>query len=262
MKVRYEDHMGSDLKVVNMARVSFDKRSEYNYDIEGTNHRLSIQDKSLIQFLARGCTSGDWDKTLYALQAEMVYGDSLDEARHMVNHIRRMPPHWTPFAHCQVTLHLKVPIFVARQLDKHQVGFVKSEVSRRYITSEPEFYRPSLGEGKGHAWRKAATDVKQGSSDELVDFSVWGQELDLGGYEALKVYKALLEEGCCPEQARMVLPQSMYTEFFLTGSLYGWANMFIQRSDPHAQKETREVAKQISEIIEPLFPESWKALTQ
>lgn len=263
MQVTYIDHMGSDLSVVNAARVSFSKKSK-GYVITdpkvGTKE-LSKSDTSLIQFLARGCTTGDWETLLYE-----IGGAADEEHEELVNRVRRMPTHWTPFGHTAITLHIKAPIFVARQLGKHQVGMVWNEVSRRYVTDEPEFYVPDV-------WRKAAENVKQGSSDEAVDdvfgwaFAVIGENTIQHANKrhlnsALDYYKELLDHGVCPEQARMVLPQSMYTEWYWTGNLYSFANVFIQRTDSHAQREVQEVARQIGKIIEPLFPVSWKALTQ
>ena len=161
--------------------------------------------------------------------------------------------HKSPFFHTAVTLHLKMPIFVARQIMKHTVGIEYNEVSRRYVDSEPEFYVPDV-------WRKRADNVKQGSSDET---TTWGSGMYKEAiHKCNAVYNDMLEYGLAPEQARMVLPQSMYTEVVATGNIFAWANMYNQRTDSHAQKETQEIAKQIGEIIEPLYPESWKALTQ
>ena len=275
MKVTYLDHMGTDLTVVNAARVSFGKKSKgyvITDNVLGTKS-LSKEDKSLIQFLARGCTSGDWGSLVKKMAIE-TFAYRVEELEDLLNHIRRMPPHWTPFGHCQISLHLKVPIFVARQIMKHQTGFVVNEVSRRYVTDEPEFYVPDV-------WRKAADNVKQGSSSEEVKLlcanadgvqvrplpyrmTGGGGQVNTyvreGNLIQLKLYHEMLESDICPELARMVLPLSTYTEFWMTGSLYGWANLYNQRSDSHAQKETQEVAKQIGEIIEPLYPESWRAL--
>lgn len=284
MKVTYKDHMGTDLSVVNAARVSFGKESEWaEQEVYGnsmdayptTVKVLSKADKSLIQFLARGCTSGDWGNLNEELMDEYRYlydetygengsGDctvTRNNIRELLNHIRRMPPHWTPFGHTAISLHIKAPIFVARQLGKHQVGFIWNEVSRRYVTDKPEFYMPET-------WRKTADNVKQGSSDE--GHELWNRGkgtgyVDLIHYsydDAFLLYERMMSDGVCPEQARMVLPQSMYTEWWMTGNLYAWANLFNQRTDSHTQRETQEVAKQIGDIIEPLFPESWKALTQ
>ncbi len=166
--------------------------------------------------------------------------------------------HKSPFFHTAISLHLKMPIFVARQIMKHTTGLEYNEVSRRYVDSEPEFYVPDV-------WRKKADNVKQGSSDEAVEHLDL-HEFEDGGYYytyydvLLGEYKRLLDAGVAPEQARMILPQSMYTEVIMTGNLYAIANMYIQRTDSHAQKETQELAKQIGEIVKPLYPVSWAAL--
>lgn len=219
MKAEYISHMGTDLTVVNAARVSFDKRSEYDYDPYNDLYVLSHQDQKLISYLAKH-------------------------------------KHWTPFAHPQITVHVKAPLFVARQLGKHQVGMVWNEVSRRYVDSEPEFYTPD-------GWRKRAENVKQGSSDELANgqlnkFALYNSLLE----RAIDIYESLIGGSVCPEQARMVLPQSMYTEWYWTGSLSAFARVCKLRLDPHTQKETRDVTQQISDIIKPLFPVSWKALME
>jgi thymidylate synthase (FAD) len=267
MQAKYVDHMGTDLSVVNAARVSFSKESAL---VDGN---LSKGDTSLIQFLARGCTSGDWDQLKLDLLVAADPWQKEDMLDPIMNHLKNMPTHWTPFGHTAITLHMKAPLFVARQLGKHQVGLVWNEVSRRYVSDEPEFYTPEV-------WRKAAANVKQGSSDEAVDLKseyVWCDDNtpkygwdDYTLYELYHehlerealLYQKMLERGVCPEQARMVLAQSTYTEWYWTGNLYAFANVFIQRTDSHAQKETQEIAHQIGSIISPLFPVSWKALTQ
>ena len=209
MEVTYLDHMGSDLTVVNAARVSFGKRvQEFRPD----------KDARLLAFLARF-------------------------------------KHELPFAHPHVSFHFKAPIFVARQLMKHQVGFVWSEVSRRYVKDEPEFYVPAV-------WRKGAADIKQGSTDEAVELDfVQRKNLQDAAKWSRMVYKMLLDNGVCAEQARMLLPQSMYTEWHWTGSLLGWARVWNLRVKPDAQRETREVVEQIGPKMAELFPYSWKALT-
>ena len=172
-----------------------------------------------------------------------------------------MPSHWSPFAHTAITLLLKMPIFVARQIMKHTTGIEYNEVSRRYVDSEPEFYVPEV-------WRKKADNVKQGSSDEAVDiigkfpWVDYGSSGNLEDYMEICIqsYKSLLEAGVAPEQARMILPQSMYTEVIATGNLFAWANMYVQRTDSHAQKETRDLVLQLGEIILPLYPVCWDSL--
>jgi thymidylate synthase (FAD) len=212
LKAEYIDHMGDDLRVVNAARVSFDKESLEFKD----------NDARLIQYLS--------------------------------SH-----NHWTPFAHCQVTIRETIPIFLARQRFKHTVGFVYNEVSRRYVDSEPEFYTPEI-------WRKAAKNKKQGSSDEVVNIQPNHGGPDLYKYhmDHLGMFYDYLvnEKDVCPEQARMVLPQSMYTSYYVTGSLVAWARLYNLRKDPDAQKEWSEILPQINSIIRPLFPISWEALVQ
>ena len=214
MEVRLVDHMGSDLTVVNAARVSFAKESEWESipfadgPIDGL---LSDGDERLIKYLAKH-------------------------------------NHWSPFGHASMQFHIKAPVFVARQLVKHQVGLVWNEVSRRYVDDEVEFYEPT-------EWRLAAENKKQGSSDETVPFSVtptheWCRQ----------TYKNLLNAGVAPEMARMVLPQSMYTEWYWSGTLYAFARVCNLRCKPDAQKETQMIADKIDVLAEELFPNSWEAL--
>jgi len=219
MKVELINYMGDDLSVVNAARVSFNKLSDWAVSDDYMYSELHKKDEKLIQYLAKH-------------------------------------NHWTPFAHTAITLHIKVPLFVARQIHKHQAGFVVNEVSRRYVKDEVELYAPIK-------WRKSADNVKQGSSEESVvlEEGLYGFDIvDDHNIQSLRLYHRLIEEGVCPEQARMVLPQSMYTEFWMTGNLYGWFNLYKKRIDPHTQKETQEVARQVGNLIETLFPVSWKAL--
>jgi thymidylate synthase (FAD) len=216
--VEYVEHMGSDLTVVNAARVSFAKTSEWETAEDGS-YKLSNRDQRLIRYLAE-------------------HG------------------HWTPFAHPQITLRIKAPIFVRTQLFKHKVGFTENEISRRYVTNEPEFYIPE--------WRSAPTDgAKQGSSDFIQDIVI--EDLDRMytriAYDSVDIYKELLKEGVAPEQARSVLPQGTYTEWWWTGSLSAYARVFKQRIDAHAQWEVQQYAAAIGKILEPLFSHSWLVLT-
>ena len=277
MKVSYRGHMGSDLAVVNAARVSFSGQSEWDvsYDCPefcGVNV-LKPKDKHLIKFLARGCTTQDWN----GLVDDVVHvSDSIgceakdhevEALKGILNHVKRMPSHWVPFANGgQIKMHFKVPLFVARQLQKHTAGFNPwSEVSRRYVDSDPEFYVPDV-------WRGRSADKKQGSTGviNLKDTSLNLGDVNDDGEtilhyyrdDSLSLYKQLIEEGVAPEQARMVLPQSMYTEFVWSGNLYAWASLYNTRSWGDSQAETANVAQQIKAIVEPLFPVSWKELTQ
>lgn len=212
--------MGDDLTVVNAARVSFDKQSEWEYEVDGTftNYELT---------------------------------KSLSERDSRLLHYLGSHNHWTPFSHPQITLRETVPIFVSRQRFKHVVGFSYNEVSRRYVDSEPEFYTPKV-------WRKRAENKKQGSSDEEIKIP-WLHEHWFKHHLAL--YNDLLYEGVAPEQARMVLPQSMYTSYYVTGSLAAWARAYKLRSSEDAQSEIRELATLWDKIISPLYPVSWKVLT-
>jgi thymidylate synthase (FAD) len=164
--------------------------------------------------------------------------------------------HWTPFAHPQITLRIKAPIFVRTQLFKHKVGFTENEISRRYVTFEPEIYNPN--------WRSAPINgAKQGSADFITDEALNNRLDFLYGIvtENVKVYEELLKLGVAPEQARSVLPQGTYTEWWWTGSLSAYARVYAQRIDTHAQWEIQQYAKSIGQIIEKLYPISWKVLT-
>lgn len=164
--------------------------------------------------------------------------------------------HWTPFAHPQIQLHIKAPIFIRTQLFKSKVGFTENEVSRRYVKSDPEVYIPS-------EWRSAPKgSIKQGSGDNLDYYS--GMEA-IESYSkacnsSIKTYNRLLHLGLAPEIARGVLPQSMYTEWYWTGSLAAYARVYKQRSHESAQKESQYYAQAIGEIMKELFPLSWEAL--
>lgn len=162
--------------------------------------------------------------------------------------------HVSPFFHPQIRFRIKMPLFVAREWFRHTVGFARNEVSRRYVDSKPEIYIPS-------EWRQRDARLKQGSKDELVSNNA---EIcsDVRDYMTmvLELYDRLLKDGVCPEQARIVLPQGMYTEFIETGSLAAYARLCRLRLDPHAQKEIRVYAQQISDLLQERFPVSWKAL--
>ena len=161
--------------------------------------------------------------------------------------------HISPFGHCFASFHIKAPLFVARQLVKHK--FLRwNEVSRRYVDKEPEFYVPK-------SWRGRSEDKKQGSSGEWYDEGTDRIIEDLH-HRALKDYQRLLLEGICPEQARMVLPQSMMTEWYWSGSLDAFADMCKLRCAPDTQAETQYVAWDINYEMAKLFPVSWKALRE
>ena len=239
IKATYIDHMGSDLSVVNAARVSFGKESEWEYccgeycgDLCEENNtlcpKLSERDTKLIRYLAKH-------------------------------------EHISPFGHAFASFHVKAPIFVARQLVKHK--FLRwNEISRRYVDDEPEFYVPDV-------WRGRSADKKQGSEgvvdlEDVVMFAnggfigPWylGEEMREHWSRAVEQYNLLLEVGVAPEQARMVLPQSTMTEWHWSGSLDAFASMCKLRLKEDTQYESRLVAQQISDKMSQLFPVSWPCL--
>lgn len=162
--------------------------------------------------------------------------------------------HWTPFSHPQITMRYIVPIFVARQEFKHIVGFTRNEVSRRYVDDTPEFYVPEV-------WRsRPEGSVKQGSGGEVKDNEAVKQAYDRALDTAYETYVDMIDAGVAPEMARMILPQSMYTSYYVTGSLAAFARFVKQRTDPHAQVEIQELAKMVDGVIRPLYPVSWSAL--
>jgi len=222
VKVDLLDFMGDDLSIVNAARVSFSKQSE-------------------------------WETGEFCEQCNDYHDPYLAERdTKLINYLARHN-HWTPFGHCFASFRIKAPIFVARQLGKHQVGLVWNEVSRRYVDDEPEFYVPKT-------LRKRAENVKQGSSDEPVDSIKAEFAIRFSEETAFEAYKTLLAEGVCPEQARAILPQSTYTEWVWSGSLAAFARVCKLRLDPHTQYETRLIAAHIDNDLKSLFPVSWKAL--
>ena len=166
--------------------------------------------------------------------------------------------HWSPFAHVILQFRMKAPIFVARQLVKHQVGLTWNEVSRRYVDTNIEFYKPKV-------WRKAAENVKQGSSDESSGWERWGSRIEKtmnSTQLALAEYEDAIASGVCMEQARMLLPQSMMTEWYWTGSLIAFARIVKQRTHSTAQLETQEVALLIKKALDKkeTITHSWRAL--
>jgi thymidylate synthase (FAD) len=211
------DSMGSDLSVVNAARVSFHKESWWDEvkDVDG-NQQLSEKDQKLIGYLARH-------------------------------------NHWTPFGHAFLSYRIKAPIFVARQLVKHQVGLVWNEVSRRYVDDEPEFWFPKV-------WRGKPVNAKQGSTGVLDEQKAATEGAHYAAKEALAIYQIMLDDGVAPEQARIVLPQNTMTEWIWSGSLAAFARVCKLRLDPHAQQETQEIAQLINAQVPAEFKHSWTAL--
>jgi len=221
-KVELIDSMGTDISVVNAARVSFNKRSYYMYDAvqRSSVEYMSEKDMKLLKYLAEH-------------------------------------NHHTPFGHCFLSFRIKAPIFIARQLGKHQVGLCWNEVSRRYVNEEPEFFFPK-------EWRRKADNVKQGSSNASYKEVLVSVDQDLN-YDAESIcaltlfwYQHNISMGLCPEQARMILPQNMMTEWIWSGSLLAFIRVCNLRLDSHTQKETQDVAKEIAYHLDMRFPNSWR----
>ena len=206
MKANLIETMGSDLTVVNAARVSYGKHKE----------QLDEKDKRLIRYLAKH-------------------------------------KHTSPFGHCFATFHIRAPIFVARQLVKHKFLRI-NEISRRYVDSEPEFYYPS-------EYRGRPVDSKQGSDGVVAtEHGIIGQSVWHNSYQSVKLYTYLLNRGVCPEQARMVLPQNMYTEWYWSGSLDAFSDMCNLRCKRDTQHETQTIANEVSNCLLSVWPVSWSAL--
>ena len=172
----------------------------------------------------------------------------------LINFLAR-EKHWHPFTHPQATFRCSAPIFVARQLGKHQVGGTWNEVSRRYVKTSPSFWKPAY-------LRAAAEDIKQGSSsEEHKRSSEFTTEYTEFCIDAIATYDKMIAVGICPEQARAILPQGVITEWVWTGSLLFWSRVYNLRSAPDTQRETQEFADILGEQMASLFPISWKALT-
>ena len=192
------------------------------------------------------------------------HSDSLSKQDEKLIHYLAKHKHTSCFEHMGATLKLKVPIFIARQIQRHRT-FSYNEISRRYVDNEPEFCWPET-------WRKRAENAKQGSSNETHPMEILHgtngkngvTDLELCAKEtvedAVSVYNILLQQGVAPEQARMILPQNMYTEFYMSGNLRAWAHFLHLRLDGHAQKEVRDVAEQVAAILTPLYPVSMQAI--
>ena len=206
MEVELIDSMGTDLTVVNAARVSFGKKKK----------KFEEGDEKLIRYLAKH-------------------------------------NHWSPFGHCMLQFHIKAPIFVARQLVKHQIGLVWNEISRRYVDTQPEFYEVDK-------WRGQPIDKKQGSDGEVEKQGSCAYSKQMVENNARIAYNDLLNAGVAPEQARMVLPQSLMTEWYWSGSLYAFARVCNLRCAKDSQYETRLIANEIDTQCKIKFPVSWKEL--
>lgn len=251
----YVDHMGTDKSVVNAARLSFGIGHE-------TSGELTKKDISLIHFLAFGLRSDERQSILTEIRdgvknvySEEFDGQSDEYALELYNQIRHQAVHWTPFAHTAISIRMKAPIPIRTQCFKHKQGLVENEESRRYISSEPEIFIPEFRS-------KPEGSIKQGSGGihPHNDF-LKGTYMECVAH-AVDTYKTLLKNHAAPEQARMVLPQGAMVNWLWTGNLMAFANFYNKRSDPHAQGEIQDLAELVKQVVEPLFPVSWAALTR
>ena len=240
--VEYLDHMGDDLTVANAARASFGKHKT----------EFTVADAKLIRFLARGYRTAEWAEFLQQIK-DAVHSD--DDLTTLLLAYKRKPQHWAPFAHPHVQMRVRMPLFLARQFVKHQIGGTWSEESRRYISDEPGVWFPD-------EWHTRPDDIKQGSGGLVVgqDEVEWIVRTSVGN--SLDAYKNLLASGVAPEEARTVLPLNVMTTVVWTGSLLFWSRVCNQRVDSHAQLAAQELGKLIAGIVEPLFPVSWSELTK
>lgn len=227
MKAELIDYMGSDLSVVNAARVSFDKRSDYE----------------LVE------SEPDPEEGWIALEFVLKEDD-----KKLINYLAKHN-HWTPFAHTSISLRMQAPVPIRTQCFKHKQGLVENEESRRYISGRPTLFVPEYFRSRPEG------SVKQGSGEVHHDSEFWIDRYESWCHELIDIYEEMIAEGVCPEQARFVLPQGCEVQWIWTGNVFAFANFFNKRTDPHAQREIQDLAKMVGEIIEPLFPVSWKALT-
>lgn len=256
--------MGDDLTPILAAKVSFDADDIFKEEdacewwgvelgcVSRSQPKLTEKQQGLIKYLARGMSTKEWK----ALVASLVASDDPSFIREKLWQFRNTPTHAAPFGHCFATFVVEAPVFVARQLVKHEY-LRMSEVSRRYVKGSPVYYQPD-------EWHSIAADVKQGSGgpvtyhDDLADIEA---HYAVATHSADRAYEALLQI-VGAEEARMVLPLCHMTRWWWSGSLDAFANMCNLRLDAHAQSLTREVAQQISDQMLTAFPYSWSALVK
>jgi thymidylate synthase (FAD) len=228
---------GSDLGIVNAARRSFNKRSEWAED--GT---LRPADVRLLQFLARGMQAADFDK----FKADVLHSSArFDRLTDLLWQWRNTPTHDTPINHGFFSFEVAAPIFVRAQLVKHEY-LIMSEFSRRYITDDVEFYE--------HDYRAAATDKKQGSGGPHYDAGLWLYAARQHNLDSINIYNDMIADGVAPEQARGVLPQDLMTAWTFSGTFGAFAKMCQLRLGSEVQAETRYIAEQVYEHLRKQFP--------
>lgn len=209
--VEYVSHMGSDVTVVNSARVSFGKHVD----------KLNKRDIKLIKYL--------------------------------IEH-----KHTSTLEHCVITLRFKVPLFIRSQHHRHRT-WSYNEISRRYTDYNLEFYLPKQ-------FRKQSDSNRQASTDSLVnpmidDYTACDL-VEAHHHVSLELYNSLLDKGVCREQARGVLPQNLYTEYYGTCNLNNLLKFINLRIHDGAQWEIQQVAKGCLEIIKDLYPITVKSFLE
>lgn len=231
LKVELVDHMGDDLSVVNAARVSFDKVSEWQVDEEDSKQAYYNMN--------------------YIPSSKVLKEGDVKLIKFLAKH-----NHWTPFGHTAISLRMAAPVPIRTQCFKHKIGLIENEESRRYIKSVPEIYIPtefrSIPKGS----------IKQGSGDTHGDSQYWLTKYNEQVKASVFLYLTMIDAGICPEQARLALPQGAIVNWIWTGNLMSFANFFNKRIDNTAQKEIQALAIKVDEVISPLYPVSWAALTK
>lgn len=249
MKVIYVDHMGSDQRIVDVARQSFAQTD--------AKVRTKAQNQGLIRYLAEGISNKDKQTLLevISLGTSHIAEDSFNEPEDVYRAIRHQAVHWTPFAHTAITLQMQAPIPIRTQCFKHKQGLVENEESRRYISTTPEIFMPEFRS-------KPEGSIKQGSAGIHPENDTWKEVYAAHVNAAIHLYEKMIEDDVAPEQARFILPQGVEVNWTWTGNLLAFANFYNKRSDSHAQVEIQQLAEMVREVIEPLFPISWAALTK
>ena len=214
-------HMGTDKDVAEAARVSLISDNQDNQILEEGDTRL-------IRYLARH-------------------------------------KHTTPFEHCTMRFKFKVPIFVAKHHMRHRT-WSYNEVSRRYTSEGIEFYLPEKFRKQAKKNLQASIegeDIDPEMSTLFGEYMLYPQyaseAVRLHSQESLGLYNSLLDQGICREQARMVLPQNLYTEYWATSNLLNIIKFLKLRLAPDAQVEIRLAAEAVAEFVLENFPESYKA---
>ena len=239
IKAELLDYMGDDLAVVDAARVSFNKDSEWEYPSQVYTPKEYNQQQALDDgFVWNECGG------LQRLKAS----DSK-----LIKYLAKYD-HWTPFAHTALKFRCSAPVPIRTQAFKHKIGMVENEESRRYISSEPEIYIPEFFRAKPEG------SIKQGSGGKHYQSDMWKEEYESAVQGCVNLYLNMLQDGICPEQARFVLPQGAIVNWIWTGNLVSFANFYNKRTDTNAQYEVRLLAESVGKQIAEIFPVSWKAL--